>query len=109
MENETDLTTETDSDSVRHILVVEDDTNTSEFLKEQLEDQGFQVEFTNDGAQVASALVDLNKKAPKTRRQRNAKAARQLGDSSRCGCPCRGCHVHRGAPAQAGTRRNGLV
>ena len=42
------------------------------------EDQGFQVEFTNDGAQVASALVDLNKKAPRTRRQRNAQSARQL-------------------------------
>lgn len=42
------------------------------------EDQGFQVEFTNGGATVATALVDLNKKAPKTRRQRDAKAARQL-------------------------------
>ncbi|MGB1251977.1 MAG: 50S ribosomal protein L29 [Candidatus Promineifilaceae bacterium] len=42
------------------------------------EDQGFQVEFTNNGSQVASALVNLNVKAPKTRRQRDAKAARQL-------------------------------
>ena len=42
------------------------------------EDQGFQVEFTADGATIATALVDLNQKKPKTRRQRNAKAAHQL-------------------------------
>ena len=42
------------------------------------EDNGFAVAFAQDGAEIATALVDLNKKRPEGRRERAAKTMPQL-------------------------------